>query len=126
MTKVTNAFSLRQILAPALLLTIAAAATPAGADPVDATPSVKVNYSDLDVDHAAGAKVLFGRIQTAAHKVCEPLSSTPHLQTSAWDKCVSNAVSNAVQSVGQPTLTSLYEEKTGKIFPTRFASLQVR
>jgi UrcA family protein len=126
MTNVTAAFSLRQILAPALLLAIAATAMPASAADLDAPLSVKVNYADLDLGHTAGVKVLYGRIQNAAQKVCEPLSSPLRLHTSAWDKCLATAVSNAVESVAQPALTSLFAEKTGKVLPSRFASLQVR
>jgi len=126
MTNVKTAFSLRQILAPALLLAISATAMPAGADTLDAPLSIKVHYADLDMTHAAGIKALYGRIQNAARKVCEPLASMPGLQTGAWDKCVANAVSTAVQSVGQPALSSLYEEKTGKVLPAQLASLEVR
>jgi UrcA family protein len=126
MTNRKTALSLRRILAPALLLAIATAAMPAGADVPDAPLSVKVSYADLDVAHAAGAKALYGRIQNAARDVCKPLSNQPRLHTSAWDKCISNAVSNAVQSIGQPALTSLHEEKTRNVLPVRFASLKAQ
>jgi hypothetical protein len=35
-------------------------------------------------------------------------------------------VSDAVQKVGQPALSSLYQDKTGKAWPARFASLETR
>jgi len=126
MTHVNTAFSLRRILAPALLLAIATAAMPASADVPNATQSLTVSYGDLDVTHEAGIKVLYGRIQSAAHNVCQPLSTLPGLKKTAFDKCVSDAASNAVRTIGQPALTSLYEQKTGVLLPTRLASLEVR
>jgi len=126
-TKVKTAASLGRILAPAILLAIATAAMPAGADDLNAPLSQKVNYSDLDVTHEAGVKALYTRIESAAHKVCEPAFSLPRLQQrAAWNKCLSNAESNAVQSIGLPALTSLYEAKTGTVVPTQLALLQVR
>jgi UrcA family protein len=97
---------------------------PAGA--ADAQLSITVKYDDLNLSRPAGVDALYSRIQTAANTVCRPLSTQHHLQSSAWTQCFSDAVSNAVQSVGQPALSSLYAEKTGKALPTRLASLQTR
>jgi UrcA family protein len=125
MTNLKTAFS--HMLAPALLLAIATAAMPAGADALDAPLSITIKYSDLDVTHEAGVKALYGRIQNAAHTVCEPQSNARDLQTMiARNKCISNAVSNAMETVGLPALTSLYQEKTGKVLTTRLAALQIR
>lgn len=124
MTNTRTPFSLRRVVAPALLLAIAATAMPAGA--ADAPLSITVKYDDLNIAHQAGVKALYSRIQVAARTVCEPLSTLPHLQSPAWGRCYSDAVSNAIQSVAQPALSSLYEEKTGKVLPTRLASLQIR
>jgi UrcA family protein len=127
MNNVTSANRLRHILVSAVLLAGAVAALPSQAATPDGPLSVKVDYSDLNLSHPAGVKVLYTRIQSAAQKVCAPLSGNRDLSLAdAWAQCLSDAVSGAVQSVDQPALTSVYEEKTGKTIPTRFASLQSR
>jgi UrcA family protein len=124
MTKIKTPFSLRHIVAPALLIAAAAAAMPAGA--ADAPVSITVKYDDLNLSRPAGVNALYNRIQAAARTVCEPLSSQSHLQSPAYMGCFSDAVSDAVQKVGQPALSSLYQDKTGKALPARFASLETR
>jgi UrcA family protein len=101
MTIVKSAPRLRHVLVSALVLASAAAALPASADAPDAPASIKLNYNDLNLSHTAGVKVLYSRIQGAAHKVCEPLSTGRRLEvTIAWENCVSGAVSHAVKSIG--------------------------
>jgi UrcA family protein len=121
-------FSLHRILAPMLLLALATAALPASAAeqlnvlPQFAPPlSMKLAYGDLDLGTAAGVKALYARIHSAANQVCYPQVTYP-----GYYHCVTTAMANAVQSVGQPALTALYEKNTGKVLPTRLASLQVR
>lgn len=110
-------FSLHRILAPMLLLALATAALPASASEL----SMKLAYGDLDLGTAAGVKALYARIHSAANQVCYPQVTYP-----GYYHCVTTAMANAVQSVGQPALTALYEKNTGKVLPTRLASLQVR
>ncbi len=124
MTKIRTPFGLRHIVAPALLLAAAVAAMPAGA--ADAPLSVTVKYDDLNLSRPAGVNALYNRIQAAARTVCEPLARRSHLQSTAYIGCFSDAVSDAVQKVGQPALSSLYQDKTGKALPTRLASLETR
>jgi UrcA family protein len=72
-----------------------------------------VSFRDLNLNSAEGVEVLYKRIRSAAHEVCEdPLR---------WDlselkvkPCINDAISRAIAQVNSPMLTSLYESKAGK------------
>lgn len=93
----------------------AAAVTAAltGAVRADEVPQIHVKYADLNVNSNAGATVLFQRIRRAAEQACT-VSGSRDLGT--WGKgrdCASHAIAQAVSAVGNPTLTRVYELKTG-------------
>lgn len=69
-------------------------------------PSKTVKFDDLDIQTAAGAKVLYNRIRFAAEKVCEPVWHDPVLRE-ATPSCVNSAIDNAVRKVNAPYLTAL-------------------
>ncbi len=97
------------------------AALPAVADSNDA-PTMLVKFADLDLSHVEGATRLYGRIRLAAEDVCAP-SEGPglagHVQKQS---CIDRAISDAVAKVGNPVLTALYRQKTGKDVSTRLAA----
>jgi UrcA family protein len=87
-------------------------------------PQVHVKYADLNVDSAAGATVLYQRIRAAANEVC-PTSDTRDLAAqSAAKACRTHAIAEAVAAVRNPSLTRVYETKTGTTPVTRFASIR--
>lgn len=66
-----------------------------------------VRYSDLNLENEADAAILFGRIKSAARKVCGlggvsplPLAMQYHLQM-----CAEDATARAVADVNAPLLT---------------------
>lgn len=69
-------------------------------------PSKTVKFADLDIQTAAGAKVLYNRIRSAAEKVCQPVWHDPVLRE-ATAGCVATAIDNAVRTVNAPQLTAL-------------------
>jgi UrcA family protein len=80
--------------------------TPAGADGL--TPPTKtVKFNDLNITTAAGAKVLYRRIQTAAVEVCPAQFSYSLRMEQAQRACVDHAIDNAVKKVNSPALTEL-------------------
>jgi UrcA family protein len=100
----------------------AAAVTAAltGAVRADEVPQIHVKYADLNINSSAGAQVLYRRIRVAADRVCE-ISGSRDL--AAWAKereCARHAIAQAVSDVGNPTLTRVYEDKTG-VSPTETA-----
>jgi UrcA family protein len=65
-----------------------------------------VRYADLNISTPAGAKVLYGRIERAAHRVC----GTPYpdfLNFRQETICVDKAIDNAVKAVNSPALSAL-------------------
>ena len=72
-----------------------------------------VHFDDLNLDHAAGAAVLYRRIQGAAARVCGN-SHLPgsHVESVDWRRCVTQAVERAVVSLVRPALTAYYCEQT--------------
>jgi UrcA family protein len=77
----------------------------------EASRSMKVSYSDLDLSTQAGAATLYNRIRGAARQVCgyEGVTYTDH---SSWKRCFNGAVGNAVTKVNSPRLTALHEGKS--------------
>jgi UrcA family protein len=71
-----------------------------------APPSKIVKFGDLDIQTAAGAKVLYQRIRLAAGQVCEANDHDP-IMREANPGCVATAIDNAVRKVNAPYLTAL-------------------
>jgi len=85
----------------------------AGAVRADEAPQIHVKYADLNVNSSAGAARLYQRIRVAANQVCA-LPGEPALAVVAMEKdCVRRAIAQAVSAVSNPTLTRVYEAKTG-------------
>ena len=73
--------------------------------------SQAVGFADLDLGHKAGAKVLLARIGLAAGQVCGPEPSVD--LDRSYRKCVTESMTRAVQDVGQPLVSSLFQDKFG-------------
>jgi UrcA family protein len=81
---------------------------------VDTLPHKVVSFKDLNLDTPEGAAVLYRRITSAANEVC----GNPNrydLSQLKLQICIKDAVSRAITQVNRPMLTSLYNEKTGKV-----------
>ena len=70
-----------------------------------------VHFDDLNVDHPAGAAVLYRRIQHAAVRVCgDPQLPGSRFESRVWRRCVTQAVDRAVVALDRPALTAYYRE----------------
>jgi UrcA family protein len=69
-----------------------------------------VNYADLDLARATGAKTLYARLTEAARRVCEPDTFGAH-PTVGTPNCSDDALATAVATVNAPTLTELFQQK---------------
>jgi UrcA family protein len=67
-------------------------------------PSVVVKYDDLTLNTRAGVANLHSRLRTAAQQVCSPLNSRVLGLREEYDRCVSDAMSQSVDSVGNSNL----------------------
>ncbi|MFZ1992061.1 MAG: UrcA family protein [Alphaproteobacteria bacterium] len=70
-------------------------------------PSVKINYSDLDVSTQAGAKVLLSRIRNVADRLCGYYPENDLGRRADHMACVRATVNEAVAEVDNPVLTAV-------------------
>ena len=76
--------------------------------------STVVSYADLNLNSRPGAKVLYGRLQSAAHRVCRPLEGRHIADFSRWRTCVDQATARAVEQIDKPELTAYYLGRISK------------
>ena len=87
----------------------------AGTDNDPYLKKVAVSYSDLDLGRVAHARHLYSRISSAANEVCRsPFGITTRTKRASEDKCVAKAINDAVFSVSNANLTSVYMARAGK------------
>ncbi len=103
------------VVAAALIATFAA-----GAQAQDVV-QIHVKFADLDVNHPAGAAVLYQRIRVAAGKVCAMPDSRELDRAAQAKACMAKATADAVAAVNAPALTGLYQAKVGD---THLASIR--
>ena len=77
----------------------------------DGVRSIKVGYSDLDLNTQAGAASLYSRIRGAARQVCGYEGST-FTDKAIWKGCFNGAVGDAVAKVNNPLLTAVHSGKS--------------
>jgi UrcA family protein len=110
------------------LATIACGAltTPAMAEQRGGESLTKVvNYSDLNLNGAAGARTLYGRLRMAATQVCAPFWGGTLRDKSRWRECFDPALARAVAEIDAPMLTAIHVSRTGETEPsTRVAKDQ--
>ncbi len=75
------------------------------------SPTKIVNYSDINLESAAGAKVLYMRVRDAAEAVCRSHQGRSVREISEYNACFDQAVGAAVASINNPGLTALYSPK---------------
>ena len=89
--------------------------TPALAEPVVVGKPLTfvVRYSDLDVTHEEGARVLLSRLRHAARSVCSPAAGAEDLYNAAiYDGCLTTAMDRAVTDVHLALVSDLYGGET--------------
>jgi UrcA family protein len=87
------------------------AAVPAHAQFIDTPISVSVGYADLDINQAAGAKILLERIDAASVRACGGEPDIHMMQQRAtFDQCRKSAVDQAVATVNTPLVTALADQ----------------
>jgi len=68
-----------------------------------------VSYADLNIDSAAGVKVLYSRLRSAARRVCAPFDDGQQRAINFhFRACYKNALDSAVAQVNKPILTAMH------------------
>jgi UrcA family protein len=94
-----------------------------GALPADDGYSVRVKFTDLDLDHQAGIAKLYVRIKSAARRVCDQQAiDEPAKQT--YPVCVKRAMSTAVARIDRPMLSEYFAQLGSK--PAKTAPVAAR
>jgi UrcA family protein len=81
-----------------------------------------VSYGDLNLTDMRGVQVLYSRLSSAAKTVCDMPDSRELERTVVAKRCVEHAMVQAITTVNNPLLTSLYLAKTGTT-ERRFATV---
>jgi UrcA family protein len=106
----------RQILISGLaVVTLGFAWTSTFAASPDETSSITVSYAELDLSQAAGAQILYNRIQQAAFEVCSGFTGPFSVIRTKASPCYKNAVSNAVAQINSPRLSALHRARTTRL-----------
>jgi len=79
----------------------------------DALPQRRVSYAGLNLDSAAGARMLLRRLEAAAEQVCERPDQRDLAQQQRFHACYAQALADAVRQVNHRQLTVLYQASTG-------------
>ena len=110
MTSATSRISdlLRASAALTACLIVGASATAHAAAPAVTSPSVRVNYRDLNLATEQGTQTLYGRIVSAARKVCAPSDIRILVEVAAAQACEAQAIAHAVRAVNSPRLAATH------------------
>jgi UrcA family protein len=127
MNTVTIASCFQSLISIALasIFSFGLPALPVAADSF-APLKVTVKFGDLDISRPQGAVALYGRIRSAAEKVCSPFEGSGLSAKAHLDACIHKAIADAVIAVNEPALLAVYGAKLGKTQPARVTSLQNR
>lgn len=88
-------------------------------DGVLTTTRIEVPYSDLNLNHPAGAAAMLGRIKAAAVRACGGAPDALDMAgRKAFRDCVTVATNDAVRQLNAPLVTALH---TGRISDPRVA-----
>jgi UrcA family protein len=115
----TLSTGLRGLIATAIFGALASSfgAVSAAEGPEPASQIVK--FADLNVSNPPGAAVLYARIRAAAESVC---SYYVFKSDEAENRCVHDAIANAVTKVNQPALSAVYNTKYKISVPSTLVS----
>ena len=76
--------------------------------------SVSVRYADLNLDRPADVAKLYHRIADAAARACGPRELTgSHLVLPSYQRCLTDAVAQAVARVDRPALSAYHQQRLG-------------
>jgi UrcA family protein len=101
-----------------------AAISPAADAPGMSQATVK--YGDLKLSSPQGAAVLYARISATANEVCRTLDGRDLASKTRFNRCVHQAIVDAVTKVDQPALYTVYNTKNPTPKPIMLAAGQTR
>jgi UrcA family protein len=94
------------------VLSLAGTAAYADTTLVGQSRSQAVAYKDLNLNQPRDVARLFGRISSAADRVCGPSSYGGYPKSTVYQSCYSDAVARAVAHIDHPALTAYFQQRT--------------
>jgi UrcA family protein len=93
---------------------VSAAVTPAFADPRDASPSITVEYDDLNLGRTADAEDMLVRLEDASRRVCRSAGQGLRgiARFEARQTCEAQSLERAVAQLDAPVVTALHQGET--------------
>jgi UrcA family protein len=85
--------------------------------------SITVNFKDLDLASGAGAETLYGRLRTAARRVCGKADLRDLRTVGELKRCRTEALDAAVAKINHPRLTAVHGKSEE---PTEMVSYNLR
>jgi UrcA family protein len=82
--------------------------------PPDQSPILTVRYADLDLNHTAGATVLYQRLKYAAGQVCSSFRGREIKSQELFSRCVEASMTASIAKIDRPVLTQHYRSITGR------------
>jgi UrcA family protein len=85
----------------------------------DTLRTQEVRFSDLNLETPAGSEALYRRIAVAAEVVCQDYDGREIMKRRLREKCMGNAIGQAVGQINHPRLSAYYSlHNRGKSPPT--------
>jgi UrcA family protein len=76
--------------------------------------SLKVSFADLNLANRQGTVTLYTRIRNAARSVCGLVDTALPGAREEWERCVNDAIANAVANVGDANLMDYHFVQTNR------------
>jgi UrcA family protein len=90
------------------LLSVNASATSA-----TSVPSYQVHFADLDLANKHDTQRLYSRLRIAAREVCSDFAERKSpVMRDRYKGCMNEALTDAIETIGNPALTALHVAKT--------------
>ena len=71
-----------------------------------AVHSIVVRYSDLDLNNARGVAILYGRIRSAAFRVCRDFEGRSLVFQESYAACIRQSISRALTDVDRSSVSA--------------------
>jgi UrcA family protein len=92
----------------------------------DGIPTVKVDYSGMNLSTNSSATLFYNQLKRAAAQVCSRSEGRELSLRAQWKTCYDKALSDAVIDVNRPLLTALHQRQFPGSIPTIVASRVVK
>lgn len=85
----------------------------AGATTSSAVPTYQVRFADLDLTKPQDTQQLYSRLRNAAREVCTDFADRKStVMRTRFRECRNQALSDAIETIGNPSLTALHVAKS--------------